>query len=88
MGRRVVEFLAAVVVVVVMAHVMTHVGVVTVALSGHVEGTMVPMPVSVTDANTADSDFDGFRDDHRFVTGGQRAGKCRHGQKWNDKKSK
>jgi hypothetical protein len=37
---------------------------------------MVPMPVSLTDANgdAADPDFDVFRDDHWFVAGAQRAG--------------
>jgi hypothetical protein len=44
--------------------------------SGQIEVTMVPMPVSLADAD--DPDFDVFRDDHRFVADGQRAGKCRH----------
>jgi hypothetical protein len=55
--------------------------VMVVAMSrGHVEGTMVPMPVFDTDANSdwTDSNFDVFRHDHRFVAGAQRAGKCRH----------
>jgi hypothetical protein len=43
---------------------------------------MVPMPVSVTDANPdgADSDYDGVRDHHGFVASAGRAGKCRHRQ--------
>ena len=47
---------------------------------GHVEVTMVPMPVSLTDANAdvADLNSDDFRDDHWFVAGAQRTGKCRH----------
>jgi hypothetical protein len=47
------------------------------------------MPVSLADTHTdaADPDFDVFRDNHRFIAGGQRAGKCRHGQKRNNKKS-
>lgn len=47
---------------------------------GQVEVTMVPMPVSLTDANAdvADLNSDVFRDDHWFVAGAQRAGKCRH----------
>jgi hypothetical protein len=55
--------------------------VMVVAMSrGHVEVTMVPMPVFDTDANSdwTDSNFDVFRHDHRFVAGAQRAGKCRH----------
>jgi len=41
---------------------------------------MVPMPVSLTDANAdvADLNSDDFRDDHWFVAGAQRTGKCRH----------
>jgi hypothetical protein len=48
------------------------------------------MPVSVTDANSdaADPDFDVFRDDHWFVAGVRRTGKCRHGQKRNNEKRK
>jgi hypothetical protein len=49
---------------------------------GHVEVTMVPMPVSLADANTdadvANLNSDVFRDDHWFVASAQRAGKCRH----------
>jgi hypothetical protein len=42
----------------------------------------VPMPVSVTDANsdTADIDTDTFRDDHWLVAGVRGSGKCRHRQ--------
>jgi hypothetical protein len=46
---------------------------------GHVEVTMVPMPVSHANADVADLNTDIFRDDHWFVAGSQRAGKCRHG---------
>jgi hypothetical protein len=61
-----------------------------VSSSGHIEVTMVPMPVSDTDANSdwTDSDFDVFRDDRRFVAGVQSTGKCRHGQERNNKKGK
>jgi hypothetical protein len=47
---------------------------------GHVEVTMVTMPVSLADADTdvADINSDVFRDDHWFVAGAQRAGKSRH----------
>ncbi|MGB6543640.1 MAG: hypothetical protein WBF03_22550 [Xanthobacteraceae bacterium] len=47
---------------------------------GHVEVTMVPMPVSLADANAdvADLNSDVFGDDHWFVAGTQIAGKCRH----------
>jgi hypothetical protein len=48
---------------------------------GHVEVTMVPMSVSLADANAddvADLNSDVFRDDHWFVASAQRAGKCRH----------
>jgi hypothetical protein len=47
--------------------------------SGHIEVTMVPMPVSDTDANWTDSNYDVFRDDHRFVAGAQGASKCWQG---------
>jgi len=45
-----------------------------------IEVTMVPMPVSHANANAnvADLNSDVFRDDHWFVAGAQRAGKCRH----------
>jgi hypothetical protein len=57
--------------------------VVVVAMSrGHVEVTVVPMPVSLADANAdtdvADLNSDVFRDDHWFVASAQRAGECRH----------
>lgn len=52
--------------------------------------SVVPMPVSVTnaDANSdaADPDLNAFRDDHWFVAGVHRTGKCRHRQKRNKKK--
>jgi hypothetical protein len=44
---------------------------------GHVE-TMIPMPVSLANADVADLNSDVFRDDHWFVAGAQRAGECRH----------
>jgi hypothetical protein len=40
-----------------------------VSSSGHIEVTMVPMPVSDTDANSDWTDFDVFRNDRRFVAG-------------------
>jgi hypothetical protein len=55
--------------------------VMVVAMSrAHVEVTMVPMPVSLADANAdvADLNSDVFRDDHWFVASAQRAGECRH----------
>ena len=69
---------------------MAIVMVMAVSSSGHIEVTMVPMPVSDTDANSdwTDSDFDVFRDDRRFVAGVQRTGKCRHSQERNNKKGK
>ena len=76
MGRRqAVDILAAIVIPTVMTIVM----VMTVS-RGHVEVTMVPMPVSHANANAnvADLNSDVFRDDHWFVAGAQRAGKCRH----------
>jgi len=47
---------------------------------GHVEVTMVPMPVPIAVANTdiANLNSDAFRDDHWFVADAQGAGKCRH----------
>jgi len=69
--RRAVDILTAIVMAIVIATVM--------ALSReHVEVTMVPMPVPHANANVADLNSDVFRDDHWFVTGTQRAGKCRH----------
>jgi hypothetical protein len=57
---------------------------------GHIEVTMVPMPMPVADVNShrADSDFDVFRYDYWFVAGVRRSGKCRHGQKRNNEKGK
>lgn len=66
--RRAVNILAAIVMVMAVSR-------------GHVEVTMVPMPVSLANAkanNVADLNSDVFRDDHWFVAGAQRAGKCRH----------
>jgi hypothetical protein len=69
-----VDVLPAIVMAIVMVIVMV------VAMSrGHVEVTMVPMPVSDTDVNSdwTDSNFDVFRHDHWFVASAQRAGECR-----------
>jgi hypothetical protein len=48
------------------------------------------MPMSLADTNTntdvADLDSDAFRYDQWLVAGAQRAGKCRHSQKRNNKK--
>ena len=54
------------------------------------DNNVIPMPVLVTDVNSdgADSDFDVFRDDHWFVAGVRRSGKCRHGQKRNNEQGK
>lgn len=54
------------------------------------DNNVIPMPVPVTDVNSdgADSDFDVFRDDHWFVAGVRRTGKCRHGQKRNNEQGK
>ena len=70
------DILSAIVMVIVMV-------IMVVAISrGHVEVTMVPMPVSLADtyanADVADLDSDVFRDDHWFVASAQRAGECRH----------
>jgi hypothetical protein len=80
MGRR---RAAAILAVIVMAIVM-----VMAVSRGHVEVTMVPMPVSLADANAdvADLNSDVFRNDHWFVAGAQRAGKRRHRWKRNNKK--
>jgi hypothetical protein len=50
---------------------MVIVTVIAVSSSGHIEVTMVPMTISLTDANgdAADPDFDVFRDHRRFVAG-------------------
>jgi hypothetical protein len=67
------DILAAIVMAIVVAMAMS---------SGHVEVTMVPMPVSHTDADAnadvADPNSDDFRDDYWFVAGARRAGKCRY----------
>jgi hypothetical protein len=59
--------------------------VVVVLSVGHIEASMVPMPVSLTDPNSdaADPDICAFRDDHWFVADAQRTGKCRHRQERN-----
>jgi hypothetical protein len=81
--RRAVDISAAIVIAIVMAIVTVmavsreHVEV----TMRPVEVTMVPMPVSLANANAnnvADLNSDVFRDDHWFVAGAQRAGKCRH----------
>ncbi|MGO9701252.1 MAG: hypothetical protein ACLPX7_18530 [Xanthobacteraceae bacterium] len=65
---------------------MVAIVVVAVPSVGHIEASTIPMPVSLTDPN---SDAAGdFRDDHRFVAGIQRTGKCRHRQERNKKKGK
>jgi hypothetical protein len=57
---------------------------------GHIEASMVPMPVSVADPNSdvADPDIGAFRDDHRLIADVRRTGKCRHRQKRNNEKRK
>jgi hypothetical protein len=72
-----VDILAAIVMSIVMSMAVSR---------GHVEVAMVPMPGSFADANVADLNSDVFRDDHWFVAGAQRAGKCRHRQERNNKK--
>jgi hypothetical protein len=64
--------------------------VVVVPSVGHIEASMVPMPVSFTDPNSdaADPDIGAFRDDHWFVADVQRTGKCRHRQERNKEKGK
>jgi len=54
------------------------------------DSVVTMMPVSQTDANSdaADPDFDGLRDDHWFVAGVRRTGKCRQRQERNNKKRK
>ena len=55
---------------------------------GHVEVTMVPMSVSLADANdVADLNFAVFRDNRWFVAAAQSAGKCRHRWDRNNKNS-
>jgi len=55
---------------------------------GHIEASMVPMPMSLTDLNSdaADPDIGAFREDHWFVADVQRTGKCRHRQERNKNK--
>ena len=60
--------------------------VVVVPSVGHIEASMVPMPMSLTDP--ADPDIGDFRDDHWFVADIQRTGKRRHRQERNKKKGK
>ena len=57
------------------------------ALDPAIVTVMAVMPVSLANANAdrADLNSDVCRDDHRFVTGAQRAGKCRHRQERNNK---
>jgi len=66
--------------------------VVVVPSVGHIEASMVPMPMpmSLTDPNSdaADPDIGAFREDHWFVADVQRTGKCRHRQERNKKKGK
>jgi hypothetical protein len=54
----------------------------------HVEASMVPMSVSLTDPSpdASDPNIDVFCDDNWFVADVQRTGKCRHRQKRNKKK--
>jgi hypothetical protein len=62
--------------------------VVVVPSVGHIEASMVPMPMSLTDLNSdaADPDIGAFREDHWFVADVQRTGKCRHRQERNKNK--
>ena len=62
--------------------------VIAVSSSGHIEVTMVPMTMSLTDANSDWTDSDVFCDNRRLVAGVQSTGKCRHGQERNNKKGK
>jgi hypothetical protein len=56
----------------------------------HIEASMVPISVSLTDPNpdASDPNIDVFRDDNWFVADVQRTGKYRHRQKRNKKKGK
>jgi hypothetical protein len=51
-----------------------------VSLGAHIEASMVPMAMSLTDPNpdASDPDIDVFRNDNWFVADIRRAGKCRH----------
>jgi hypothetical protein len=46
----------------------------------HIEASMVPMSMSLTDPNpdASDPEINVFRDNNWFVADFQRAGKCRH----------
>jgi hypothetical protein len=57
---------------------------------GHIEASMVRMPVSLTDPNSdaADPDIGAFGDDYGFVAAARRTGKRRHRQERNKKKGK
>jgi len=68
--RRAVNILPVIVVAIVMVMAVSR---------GQVEVTVVPAMVSHADADAADLNSDACRDDHWFVAGAQRAGKCRHG---------
>jgi hypothetical protein len=74
--RRAVGILAAIVMAIVMVMAVSR---------GQVEVTMVPMPVSLADADVANLNSDVFRDDYWFVASARRAGKCRHRQERNNK---
>jgi hypothetical protein len=60
-----------------------------VTAGGHIEVTMVPMPVSLADPNSdaADPDIGAFGDDYWFVATGQRTGKRWHRQERTRKKA-
>jgi hypothetical protein len=59
-----------------------------VSSSTHIEASMVPISVSLTDPNpdASNPNIDVFRDDNWFVADIQRTGKCRYRQKRNKKK--
>jgi hypothetical protein len=77
---RIAHFSGSAAVIILAAVVTSIVTVIAVSSGGHIEVTMIPVTVSVTnaDANAIDPDYDVFRDDHRFVGAGQRAGECGH----------
>jgi hypothetical protein len=64
------------------------IAVVVVLRLDHDRCAVMPMPVSHTDANATDADFDAFRDDYWFVAGVQRTSKYRHRHDRNKKKRK
>jgi hypothetical protein len=76
----------------ILAVVVVAIVMVAVSSIGHIKAStrMVLVPVSLTDSNSdaADSDIGAFRDDHWFVADVRRTGKCRHRQKRNKKKGK